>query len=109
NPAQVLTLLTLALLFTATFTFRGEWRRPGVVQTVSLSASYLLLMVFTTTEVLTRLPAAHPFASGPADPALLPIRLVLLAGFVVGLGYQLLQLRAERAGEGTGRVAVDSW
>src|SRR5262249_1270144 len=104
----VLTLLTLALLFTATFTLRGEWRRPGVVQTVSLSASYLLLMVFTTTEVLTRLPAAHPFATGPADPALIPTRLVLLAGFAVLLIYQLLQLRAERAAEARDQVvAVD--
>src|SRR5262245_29940319 len=52
TPGQVLTLITLALLLAATFTLRGTWRQPGYVQTISLSASYLLLMVFTTTETL---------------------------------------------------------
>jgi hypothetical protein len=94
TPGQVLTLVTLALLLAGTFTLRGTWRQPGYVQTVSLSTSYLLLMVFATTEALTRLPVGNPFASGPADPALTPVRLVLLAGFIFGLGYQLLGLRA---------------
>ena len=64
------------------------------MQTASLTASYLLLMVFTTTETLTRVPAGRPFASGPTDPALLPVRLALLAAFAAGLSYQLLKLRA---------------
>jgi hypothetical protein len=93
TPGQVLTLITLALLFAGTFTLRGKWREGGYVQTISLSASYLLLMVFATTETLTRLPVGNPFASGPTDPALTPIRLGLLVAFVLGLGYQLRRLR----------------
>jgi len=42
------------------------------VETVSLSASFVLLMVFTTTEPLTRLPAGHRFASNAESPERLP-------------------------------------
>ncbi|MCI0702267.1 MAG: hypothetical protein L0241_14385 [Planctomycetia bacterium] len=96
TPPQVLTVITLALLGIAMFTLRGRWRAPGYAQTISLSASYLLLMVFATTETLTRVPVGNPFASGPTDPALTPIRLGLLAAFVIGVTYQVLKLRAER-------------
>jgi len=96
TPGQVLTLITLALLFLGTLTLRGRRREEGYVQAISLSASYLLLMVFATTETLTRLPVGNPFASGPTDPALTPVRLVLLVGFVLGLGYQLVRIRAAK-------------
>lgn len=99
TPGQVLTLITLALLAVGTFTIRGRWRAPGYAQTLSLSTTYLLLMVFATTETLTRVPVGQPFASGPTDPALLPVRLVLLAVFVVGVGYQMLKLRSAHAVE----------
>ena len=95
NPAQVLTFVTLGFLWMATLTLRGNWRPSGYIQTISFSTSYLLLMVFTTTETLTRIPVGQPFASGPDDPALIPVRLGLLAAFAVGLGYQILQLRLE--------------
>lgn len=93
NVPQALTLLTLATLVVAMLTARFEWRRPGVVQTLALSASYFLLWFFTTTEMLTRVPVGSPFASGPNDPALLPVRLALLTALGVG-GW--LQVRAER-------------
>ncbi len=91
NPAQALTVATLVLLFAGNFAGRAKWlgRAAAYLETVSLSASYLLLMVFTTTETLTRLPADHPFAAGPDSPELMPVRLVLLVAFVLGLGYQL--------------------
>jgi hypothetical protein len=97
TPGQVLTLITLALLLVGTLTIRGHWRAAGYVQTISLSASFLLLMVFATTETLTRLPVGDPIATGPTDPALIPVRLGLLTAFVLGLGYQLLKLRAAKA------------
>ena len=93
TPPQVLTLATLGLLFAALFTFHGEWRGPGYVQTLSLTASYLLLWVFTTTETLTRLPRGEPFASGPGDPALLPVRVVLLVMFLLAVRLQVWALR----------------
>jgi hypothetical protein len=94
TPGQVLTLITLSLLFAGTFTLWGQRRGPGYIQTISLSASYLMLMVFATTETLKRVPISHPFASGPADPSLIPVRLGLLVAFVLGVGYQVLQIRA---------------
>ena len=96
TPGQVLTLLTLALLVVGTFTLRGGWRGAGYTQTVALSASYLMLMVFTTTEVLKRVPVGRPFAAGPDDPALIPVRLGLLIAFFVGVSFQVLRIRSNR-------------
>lgn len=95
NPAQVLTVATLVLLFVGMIAGRAKWlgRAAGYVQTFSLSASYLLLMVFTTTETLTRVPVDHPFAASAESPELMPVRLALLVVFVIGLGYQLFKLR----------------
>ena len=93
TPGQVLGLFTLALLAVGTLTPRGAWRRPGYTQTIAMSGSYLMLWVFLTTETLKRFPAGQPFASGQDDPALLPVRLVLLAGFVFGVAYQVLKIR----------------
>jgi hypothetical protein len=94
DPPQALTVVTLALLFAGVFTLRGRRRAPGLAQTICLSTTYFLLWFFTTTETLTRLPLDHPFASGPTDPALIPVRLVLLAAFVIGVTYQVIQQRA---------------
>ena len=96
NPAQVLSVATLVLLATGTFGGRTPWlrRAAAYVETVSHSASFLLLMVFTTTETLTRNPAGHPFATNAESPELMPVRLGLLVAFLFGLGYQVVQLRA---------------
>jgi hypothetical protein len=102
TPGQGLTLITLALLAIGTFTLRGRLRGAGYVQTVSLSASFLLLMVFTTTETLTRLPAGHPFASGPTDPALTPVRIGLLGAFVIGVAYQVFSPHSAQQGRPAG-------
>jgi uncharacterized membrane protein YvlD (DUF360 family) len=96
TPGQVLTIVTLGLLAAAVLTVRGQWRKPGYIQTISLSASYLMLWVFTTTETLMRLPKGEPFASGPNDPALLPVRLMLLGLFVIVIGYQAFRIRESR-------------
>lgn len=98
TPGHVLSLVTLALLGAGFFATRGHWTGGAgeYIQAVSFSASYLLLMVFTTTETLTRVPADKPFASGPTDPALLPVRLVLLVTFLAGVAYQVLAIRRSR-------------
>lgn len=100
TPAQVLTLVTLGVTLLALFTLRGTWRTHGYVQTISLSLTYLLLWVFTTTETLTRVPVGRPFATGPDDPALLPVRLVLLTIFAIGVTFQVRAIRAERRQHG---------
>lgn len=97
TPGQVLTLITLALLAVGTLTLRGRWRASGIVQTIALTTSYLMLMVFTTTETLKRVPVNHPFAAGPTDPSLIPVRLALLAAYAVVLGYQLWKQRAQNS------------
>lgn len=96
-------MVTLALLVAGILAARSTWRGAAYLQVFSLSASYLLLMVFATTETLTRVPVGSPFASSATDPALTPVRLGLLTVFVLGLGLQLLKLRAARA-NGVGRL-----
>lgn len=93
TPAQVLTLITLATLAIGLFTLRGQWRQHGYVQTAALSFSYFLLWFFTTTETLTRVPVGQPFASGPNDPALIPVRLALLGMLTVGVALQWRAIR----------------
>jgi uncharacterized membrane protein len=96
NPAQILTVVTLAVLLTGMFAGRTSWlgRAGAYLETISLTTSFLLLMVFTTSETLTRLPVGHPFAANVASPELNPVRLGLLVAYVLGLGYQLFKLHA---------------
>jgi hypothetical protein len=111
NPAaQVLSAVTLVLLLTGIFARGAAWlgRAATYVETFSTSASYLLLMVFTTTETLTRLPVGRPFAAGPDSPELLPVRLGLLFAFVVGVGYQFSELRSARASDKASRPVLHS-
>ncbi len=88
---HVLTIVTLAILAVGVLATYTNWlgRVKQYVETVSLSASYLMLMVFTTTETLTRLPAGHPVASSPDAPLLGVVRLGLLLAFAWGLSVQL--------------------
>lgn len=96
TPGQVLGLFTLSLLALGTLTLKGKWRPAGYTQTIALSASYLMLWVFLTTETLKRFPLDRPFASSPTDPSLLPIRLGLLAAFLAGVTYQVVRIRRTR-------------
>lgn len=96
TPGQVLGLLTLGLVALGTLSLKGKWRPAGYTQSIALSASYLLLWVFLTTETLTRVPVGRPFATGPTDPSLLPVRLVLLSIFLAGVTYQVLRIRNSR-------------
>jgi hypothetical protein len=94
TPGQVLGVFTLALLAIGTLTMRGTWRKPGYTQAIALSASFLMLMVFATTETLKQFPIGKPFASNADDPSLIPVRLALLGMFVIGVTYQVLKIRA---------------
>ncbi|WP_020472865.1 hypothetical protein [Zavarzinella formosa] len=96
TPGQVLTLFTIFLLFIGTFTLRGQIRKAGYRQTLALTTSFLMLMVFASTETLKAVPVGRPFATGADDPALIPVRLGLLALYALGLGYQLLKIRSGR-------------
>jgi hypothetical protein len=96
TPGQVLGLLTLGLVLAGTYTLGGKRRKAGYIQTVAMTTSYLLLWVFLTTETVKRFPTGQPFATGPADPALLPVRLALLAVYAAVLGRQLWHRHAAK-------------
>lgn len=95
GPAHVLALLTLAALaigWLATAT--ALFGRLGVyVQTVSFSTTFLFNVIPGVTESLTRLPPSAPIVSSIDAPVLLPILMLLLAIFVVGLAFQLRHIR----------------
>lgn len=95
NVGHVLSAITLGTLLGGVAGNVGLFGRLSrYVETISLSTSFLLLMVFATTETLTRLPADHPVASGPDAPVLGTVRLALLIAYLVGVAYQVSLLRA---------------
>jgi hypothetical protein len=65
------------------------WR---YVQTASLSLSVFLLMLPTTSEILRRLPAGHPFVTDMKDPLLLGAQGALLLALLVGVPLQIRSL-----------------
>ena len=99
-----LTLVTLALLLAGVFAERSRLlgHLRSYVETISLTTSYLLLMVFTTTETLTRLPAGHPIAANPDAPILGAVRVALLVAFIFGLSYQVPRLKTVAVGRQVG-------
>ncbi len=84
--AMIVTLLLAALV---TWIVKTKTR---TLEIIFVALSYFFLWFFVTTETLTRFPVARPFASDPAAPALIPVRLPLLVIMVVGI---VLQIRAE--------------
>lgn len=56
--------------------------------------SVFLLLVPGIVETMTRLPAAHPLATGPADPIVGTTLAAWLAIFVLGLAAQTWTIRA---------------
>lgn len=99
NFGHVLSLTTILLL--AVGYAAGKSRRfprlAEYVETFSMSATYLLLMVFTTTETLTRLPVEHPIASGIDAPILETVRQGLLVAFLAVVAYQAWTIRESHA------------
>lgn len=65
--------------------------RTRTIEIITGSLSFFFLWFFTTTETLTRVPVAHPFASSPVAPTLIPVRLVMLVLLVAGIWWQLRQ------------------
>lgn len=68
--------------------------RTRTIEIITGSLSFFFLWFFTTTETLTRVPAAHPFASSPVAPALIPVRLIMLVILVAGIWWQLRREKA---------------
>ncbi len=95
NPGHALGLLTLIVMSAATLAPRIAilGRSAKYIQVALMSFSFMLLMIPGTNETLSRLPAGHPIGNGP-DSA--PVQLALAGVFVLfllGTGYQLVQVR----------------
>ncbi|WP_312410720.1 hypothetical protein [Comamonas sp.] len=60
------------------------------------SFSFFLLLVPAIGETLTRLPVAHPLATGPESPLVRGTLLAWLAIFVVGSALQMWWMRSQR-------------
>jgi hypothetical protein len=108
NPGHVLGVLALLAAF------GGAWLVPRLrffgrlipyLQAFGLSFSFFLLLVPGINETLSRLPVAHPLATGPEDPVVKTALLAWLLIFVVGFVLQSLALRANRHAQGTTKPA----
>ena len=70
--------------------------KTRTIEIITGSLSFFFLWFFTTTETLTRVPVAHPFAASPVAPALIPVRLIMLVILVAGIWWQLRQEKAAK-------------
>ena len=90
NAGHALGILALLAAFGSIavqgFGFLGR-ARPYLA-TAGMSFSFFLLLVPGINETLTRLPAAHPFATGPESPVVRTALLAWLAIFVIGSAVQ---------------------
>jgi len=87
-------LATLGALCVNRIAFLGR-ARP-YLQQLGLSFSFFLLLVPGINETLTRLPVAHPLATGPDSPLVRGALGVWLGVFVLGSILQFFLLRSER-------------
>jgi hypothetical protein len=99
NPGHVLGVLALLAAFSGAWLvprlgFLGRWRAH--LQTFGLSFSFFLLLVPGINETLTRLPAAHPLASGPQDPTVQTALLAWLVVFLLGFALQVRGIARRR-------------
>lgn len=96
NPGHALGIIALLLMGLAVLAPRLGWLGNGVpyVQTLSMSASFLVLLVPGIVETLTRVPVGQPLATGPESPAVQGSLAVLLVLFLGGTAWQVLRLRA---------------
>lgn len=95
NPGHALGLIALAVMLAGTAAPRLAFlgRAGAYLQVALMSFSFMLLMIPGTNETLSRLPVGHPIGNGPESA---PVQMALAGMFVLfllGTGYQLLQLR----------------
>lgn len=76
------------------------WLRP-YLSTFGLSFSFFLLLVPGINETLTRLPVAHPLASGPESPEVRVALSAWVLAFLVGFALQAWSIRLSRQQAGS--------
>jgi len=98
NAGHALGILALLIvggaLLVSRLSFLGKART--YLAQLGFSFSFFLLLVPGINETLTRLPVAHPLATGPASPVVRGALAAWLGIFVLGATLQLLWMRSER-------------
>lgn len=98
NPGHALGILALLAAFGSLLVPRLAvlGRLRPYLATLGLSFSFFLLLVPGIAETLTRLPAAHPLADGPASPLVRSTLLAWVVIFVVGFALQGWTIHSRR-------------
>ncbi|WP_343642756.1 hypothetical protein [Roseateles sp.] len=110
NPGHVLGVLALLAAFGGTLLvprLRFLGRLGPYLKTFGLSFSFFLLLVPGINETLSRLPAAHPVATGPEDPVVKTALFVWLLLFIAGFVLQSVRLSKTRP-EGDDRIGAST-
>ena len=103
NPGHALGILALLAVGGALVAPRlgSLGRARPYLAMLGLSFSFFLLLVPGINETLSRLPPAHPLASGPDSPLVKGVLLGWVVLFVAGGLLQALALRARRRAQAT--------
>jgi cbb3-type cytochrome oxidase subunit 3 len=95
NPGHILSLLILVLVIVAFYLSakRKGNNRARYFENFLMSFSFLLSMLPTVNETLTRIPIGHPLANNISDPIIAKTLLVIFILFIVGSVYQFIRQR----------------
>ncbi len=93
GPGHAVSIAMIVVLLLAALVAWVMKTKTRTIEIILTSLSYFFLWFFVTTETLTRFPVAKPFASDPAAPSLIPVRVGMLIIMTVGI---VLQIRAEK-------------
>jgi uncharacterized membrane protein len=99
GKAHVLGIITLVVLGVAALAGRTTvfGRASAYVETISYTLTFLFHMIPTITEGSTRLPYGHPLLPNADAPELQTATGALFVLFLIGVAWQVKQLRAARA------------
>ena len=92
---HVLGIITLVVLAIAALAGRTTLfgRASAYVETISYTLTFLFHMIPAITETSTRLPLGHPLLANADAPELKTATGVLLALFLIGVAWQVKQMR----------------
>lgn len=93
---MILIMLPLAI-YAKSFRILGKNAR--YVETVLMSGTLFFSMIPAIVETLTRLPVSSPIATDPGSPAIISCLTVLIIAFVMGVVYQIRNLKADQGME----------
>jgi hypothetical protein len=95
NAGHVLSLIILILVTVAFYLHskKGGNNKARYFENFLMSFSFLLSMLPTVNETLTRIPIGHPLAKDINDPLIGKTLLVIFVLFITGSVYQIIKQR----------------